>query len=148
MERPENGAAPCAERDGPAGGQLCKVTAIIRLTKLEAVEARLRDFHVPGISVTKVKGYGEYANFFRPDWMVEHARIEIFLHRERADEVARAITAAARTGESGDGIVAVLPVEVIYRVRTGDLASCDDIGGCESKTERKRDDTPPATRGR
>ncbi len=103
-------------------GAVCKVTAIVRLSMLERVEDRLQDLQVPGISVTKVKGYGEYANFFRPDWMVEHARIEIFLHSARADEVARAIADAARTGGSGDGLVAVLPVEVA----TGD----PDPGSC------------------
>ncbi|MCG2634838.1 MAG: P-II family nitrogen regulator [Gammaproteobacteria bacterium] len=36
-----------------------KVTAIIQQDKLEAVEAGLKHLGVPGISVTKVKGYGD-----------------------------------------------------------------------------------------
>lgn len=124
-------ASPCCE-DAPAVAHhgLRKVTAIIRSSVLNDVERRLRDIHVPGVSVTKVKGYGEYANFFRPDWSCRHARIEIFCRHERADEIARAIVDAAHTGGAGDGLVVVLPVESIYRVRTRGVATSDELGGC------------------
>lgn len=113
-----------------------KVTAIVRASLLERVERRLQELRVPGLSVTKVKGYGEYANFFARDWMVEHARVEIFVTRGRADEVARAIMAVARTGGPGDGIIAVLPVEAVYHVRTGELATPADLGGGKGVTEQ------------
>jgi nitrogen regulatory protein P-II 1 len=107
------------------------VTAIVRVEVLERVERRLQDLRVPGISVTKVKGYGEYSDFFAHDWMAEHARVEIFLGRERADEVARAIVGAAHTGLAGDGIVVVLPVESMYRIRSQDVVTSEELGGCE-----------------
>ena len=47
-----------------AGMNFRKIVAIIRTDSLENVEAALKAKHVPGVSVTKVKGYGEYANFF------------------------------------------------------------------------------------
>ena len=50
---------------------------------------------VPGISVTKVKGYGEYESSFRHDGVAEYARIESILQRKRADEMARVIVEAA-----------------------------------------------------
>lgn len=126
-----------SKRGGAADGPFRKITAIVRTMVLEKVEQRLQDLGVPGISVMKVKGYGEYANFYRPDWMVEHARIEIFLHRERADEVARTILDAARTGGPGDGLVVVLPVESVYRVRSGEPATSDELGGCERVSRRE-----------
>ncbi len=46
-----------------------KVTAIIRPDSLEKVEKALQALSVPGVSVTKVKGFGEYANFYEPDWL-------------------------------------------------------------------------------
>jgi nitrogen regulatory protein P-II 1 len=98
----------------------CKVTAIVRTVALENVEQHLKTINVPGISVTKVKGYGEYKNFFRHDWVIEYARIEIFLQRKRADEVVRTIVDAAQTGQPGDGLVAILPVESLYRIRSGE----------------------------
>ena len=95
-----------------------KVTAIIRADRLEAVEASLKNLRIPGISVTRVKGFGEFANFFKADWMTTHARVEIFIAQQRAEEIANAIMEAAHTGEEGDGIVAILPVEHIYHIRT------------------------------
>ncbi len=95
-----------------------KIVAIIRNEALEKVEGRLVDMRVKGISVTSVKGYGEYANFFNPDWMVTHSRIEIFAEQARVEEIAAAIIDAAHTGMEGDGIVAIIPVEKLYRIRT------------------------------
>jgi len=95
-----------------------KVTAIFRPDRLEAVEDSLRNLGVPGVSVTKIKGFGEYANFYQPDWLSTHVRIEVFISKDKADEIAEAIMEAAHTGIEGDGIVAVLPVESVYHIRT------------------------------
>jgi nitrogen regulatory protein P-II 1 len=94
------------------------IIAIIRTDKLEAVESCLKGINVRGISVTKGKGYGEYANFFTSDWYVTHARLEIYCEASRTDEIANTIIEAAHTGVAGDGMVTVLPVEKIYRIRT------------------------------
>lgn len=118
-----------AKRGKSGDGPFRKVVAIVRTMALESVEKRLRALGVPGMSVTKVKGYGEYADFFRKNWMTEHARIEIFLHRARVKEVVRAVIAEARTGEAGDGLVVVIPVESIYQIRSGRRAAVDELGG-------------------
>jgi len=98
--------------------ELRKIVAIIRNEALEKVEGRLIDMRVKGISVTKVKGYGEYANFFNPDWLVTHSRIEIYTQESRGDEIVAAIMEVAHSGMEGDGIVAVMPVTKLYRIRT------------------------------
>jgi nitrogen regulatory protein P-II 1 len=98
--------------------ELKKIIAIVRNQSLENVEGRLVDMKVKGFSVSKVKGFGEYANFFNPDWMVTHTRIEIFTEQARVEEIVAAIMDIAHTGTAGDGIVAVLPVEKLYRIRT------------------------------
>lgn len=107
--------------------ELRKVTAIIRSDLLSQVEERLQDIGVKGLSVTHVKGYGEYANFFAHDWLVRHARIEIFAEKKRAEEIAQAIMETAHTGVSGDGLVAILPVEKIFRIRTRCEAGLNEI---------------------
>lgn len=98
--------------------QLKKIVAIIRNQFLAEVEGRLVEMRVRGISVTKVKGYGEYANFFNPHWLGTHSRIEIFTEEARVAEIAAAIMEVANTGQEGDGILAVLPVSKMYRIRT------------------------------
>ncbi|HHJ36159.1 MAG TPA: P-II family nitrogen regulator [Gammaproteobacteria bacterium] len=95
-----------------------KVTAILRPERLEAVEEVLKKLNVPGVSVTKVKGFGEYANFYQSDWLCTHVRIEVFIGTIQAEKIAQAIMDVAHTGMEGDGIVAVLPVESVYHIRT------------------------------
>lgn len=102
-----------------------KVTAIFRSDRLKAVEDRLRGLAVPGISVTRVKGFGEYANFYTSDWLCTHVRIEVFIIKSKADEIAEAIIETAHTGVEGDGIVAVLPVESVYHIRTKEKCQYD-----------------------
>lgn len=91
------------------------VTAIVRSTRLKEVEQRLQEANVRGITVTKAKGYGEYKNFFAPDWMITHARIEILT--SRAAEIADVIVEAAHTGHTGDGVVAIIPTEKVIHIR-------------------------------
>jgi len=94
------------------------IVAIIRRNKLEEVEKRLRDIGIGRISVSKVKGYGEYHDFFTRNWMVDEIRIEIFAGQDRVDTITTAIMDAAHTGLRGDGIVAVFPIEKFFRIRT------------------------------
>jgi len=97
---------------------LKKVNAIFRCDVLEKVEKKLQDIGVRGVSITKVKGYGEYANTYTDDWLVTHCRIEIFTEESKAEVIAQAIIDTAHTGVTGDGMVAILPVERLFRIRT------------------------------
>lgn len=94
------------------------IIAFIRRDKLEEVERKLQDIGVERINVARVKGYGEYHDFFTRDWMVEEVRMEIFTRQDEAEVVATAILEAAHTGLPGDGIVAVMPTEKLYLIRT------------------------------
>lgn len=95
-----------------------KITAIVRASLLDGIETALLAIGIGGISITHVSGYGEYHDFYRPDMMSSHARIEIFAPAAEAEAIARCIIDAAHLGQPGDGIVAVLPVEQLYRIRT------------------------------
>ena len=107
--------------------ELRKVTAIIRCDALDRVEERLQDLGVKGLTVTNVKGFGEYANFFAHTWLVTHSRIEIFTEKNRAEQIAAVIMQAAHTGGAGDGLVVILPVEKLFRIRTKAEAMPEEI---------------------
>ncbi len=92
--------------------------AIIRSDKLEAVEKNLRDVGVERIDVSKVKGYGEYRNFFTQDWMGEEVRLELHTKKEKVGAIAAAIMDGAHTGSPGDGVISVVPVEQLFVIRT------------------------------
>lgn len=103
-----------------------KITGIIRAEVIDAVEKRLIREGAPGMSITKVKGCGEYMDFYSRDWLVTHARIEVFTFSQDAERIAQAIVEEANFGTTGDGIVAIAPVETIFRVRTGNKLSPDE----------------------
>lgn len=107
--------------------KLQMVTAIIRRDALEKVELRLQAMHVKGVTVTRVKGYGEQKDFFSSDWMVSHVRLEVFAERARADEIAKAILREACSGLAGDGLVVLLPVERVYRIRNQHECQGDEL---------------------
>ncbi len=98
--------------------ELKKITAIIRSGLLEDVGKRLKKIGVRGLTVTHVRGYGEDKAIWTQNWLGEHARLEIFADGSKADAIAAAIMEVAHTGGAGDGIIAVLPVDKIFRIRT------------------------------
>lgn len=97
--------------------ELSVVIAIIRSEKLQEVEHRLRDAGVSGISVSKVKGYGDYHNFFAPDQMVDSVRLEIFTRKDKVETITAAIMKAAHTGLQGDGVIVVYPIQKFFNIR-------------------------------
>ncbi len=115
-----------------AGGQnpMKIVMAIIKPFKLDEVRDALTAAGVHGLTVTEVKGYGrqkghteiyrgtEYAVNFLPK-----VKIEVAVASEQADKVVEAITAAAKTGQIGDGKIFVLNLDHAVRIRTGETDS-------------------------
>lgn len=93
------------------------ITATIDAQRLEEVEKSLHALGVPGVSVTETKGYGVCRNYFQRDWLVTHARIQLYLLEEKVDEAIRVILSSAHTGSEGDGLIVVSPVESIYSIR-------------------------------
>jgi len=69
--------------------------------------------------------------------MVNEAKLDIFTRADEVEVVARAIIDAAHTGDAGDGVVAVLPVEKLFvpgpwlRLNNSGRAAEDD---CNSRT--------------
>jgi len=95
-----------------------KVTAIINKDRLEHVEKALMAIGVTGVSISQVCGYGEYHNFYQSDMMCQHSRVEVFCEQQQVDSIVQAVMQAAHLGQADDGIIAVLPVEELYRIRT------------------------------
>jgi nitrogen regulatory protein P-II 2 len=103
------------------------VMAIIKPFKLDEVRDALTAIGVHGMTVTEVKGYGrqkghteiyrgaEYAVSFLPK-----IKIEVAIASEMVDKAIEAITAAAKTGQIGDGKIFILSIESAMRIRTGE----------------------------
>ena len=94
------------------------IIANFRGDRLEKVEKDLERIGVERINVSKVKGFGEYHNYFAPNWLNFEVRVEIFTKKEKVDAITSTIMNAAHTGATGDGVIAVVPIEKLYLIRT------------------------------
>lgn len=94
------------------------IVAVVRTTSLEHIVKALEKFGVRGMTISKIKGIGEQVGINNP--YTVHDRIEIIVPDDKAGEVARIVFEEARTGLAGDGLVAVLPVEFMTKIRTGE----------------------------
>jgi nitrogen regulatory protein P-II 1 len=103
------------------------IVGIIKPFKLDDVKEALKDMDVNGLTVSDVQGFGrqrghtevyrgaEYTIDFVPK-----VRVEVLVDDADAERVVNTMMETARTGKIGDGKVWVLPVESVYRIRTGE----------------------------
>ncbi len=103
------------------------VVAIVRPEKLNDVLAALFKAEVRGLSLSRVQGHGgetEHVETYRGTTvkmeLAEKVRIEIGVSDHFVEPTVGAILRSARTGDVGDGKVFVIPVEKVFRIRTGE----------------------------
>ncbi len=105
-----------------------EIKAIIQPFMLSKVVAALRKIpHFPGITVTKVQGFGREKGEGSPHRIVEDlidyvpkVKIEVVVNDEMLDIVVDAILEHAHTGNKGDGKIFVYDVRDTIRIKTKD----------------------------
>jgi nitrogen regulatory protein P-II 1 len=123
-----------------------KIEAIIREDKLEAVKDALGGIGIIGLNVVQVRGRGRQGGI-KLNWrsgayildLVPRAQVNVVLSDDNLDETIEAIRKAAYTGQEGDGVIFVYPVEDIIRISTGErgraaITYTDDIDSRERAT--------------
>ena len=93
-----------------------KITAIIPVSELDDLEQQLGLIGVPAMTVSPVRGLGEYRNFFSKDGMSECTRVEIFCLASKAAEIKESIIKSVGKGLKTDGMIAILPVEELIHI--------------------------------
>ena len=103
------------------------IKSIIRPNKVDDVKDALAKLNIAGMTVTEVRGHGKqkgHTAIYRGEEynvsLLPKMEIEVVVPDALADDAIKAIVAAARTGEIGDGRVFVMPVQESYRIRTGE----------------------------
>lgn len=103
------------------------VVAIIRPEKLNEVLEALYRADVRGLTISRVRGHGgeteaveTYRGMTVKVELHDKVRIEIGVSDPFVQPTVKAILAAGATGDVGDGKIFVLPVEKVYRIRTGE----------------------------
>ena len=103
------------------------VVAIVRPDRLPSVLEALFRAEVTGLTISRVQGHGgemEKVENYRGTTvkmeLYEKVRLEIGVSDHFVEPTVKAILGSARTGDVGDGKIFVLPVEKVYRIRTGE----------------------------
>ncbi|MBI3292977.1 MAG: P-II family nitrogen regulator [Elusimicrobia bacterium] len=99
-----------------------KIECFVREDKLAELIQALKAVGVGGVTVSRVAGFGrqyrESGGRLRPK-----VKIEILAMTMEVDDVLQVLASVARTGAIGDGKIAVLPVDDVIRVRTGETGA-------------------------
>jgi nitrogen regulatory protein P-II 1 len=103
------------------------VVAIVRPEKLNDVLEALYRAEVRGLTISRVRGHGgeiedveTYRGMTVKVELHDKVRLEIGVSDHFVQPTVRAILSAGTTGQVGDGKIFVLPVEKVYRIRTGE----------------------------
>ena len=104
-----------------------KIEAVIQPFKLDDVKEALMNIGVDGMTISEVRGHGRqkghkevYRGREYHEDLLPKVKIELVVSDNRADEVIKTLTGAARTGKIGDGKVFVYEVAEAIRIRNDD----------------------------
>lgn len=95
-----------------------KLECIIRPEKLDDVRAALRKTGIGGLTMTNIAGFGKSRAIGRGS--VDKVKVEVYVDDFQADSIREIVMKAAYTGDTGDGKIAIIDLEEIYRIRTGE----------------------------
>jgi nitrogen regulatory protein P-II 1 len=104
-----------------------KIEAIFREEKLIAVKEALSEIGIVGMNVMEVRGHGRQGGIelagrigtYKVD-LLPRVQLNIILSDHNVEKTIETIQQAAQTGNIGDGIIFVYPVEEVIRIRNGE----------------------------
>ena len=104
-----------------------KIEAIFREEKLIAVKEALSEIGIIGMNVLEVRGHGRQGGIelagrigtYKVD-LLPRVQLNIILSDHNVNKTVETIQEAAQTGDIGDGLIFVYPVEDVIRIRTGE----------------------------
>ncbi len=104
---------------------LKKIEAIIREDRFNEVKEALHRIGIVGLNVFEIRGHGRQGGItlagrsgtYQVD-LLPKLQVNIILSEQNLEDTIEAILKSAYTGESGDGLIFVYPVEEVIRIRT------------------------------
>ena len=133
-----------------------KIEAIIREERFNDVKEALHRIGIVGMNVTEVRGYGRGGGImltgrtgtYQVD-LLPRFQFNIVLSDHNVEKTISAIQQAAHTGNKGDGIIFVYPVEEVVRISTGErghaaLMYVDDIDARVGYNDERTENENPA----
>lgn len=106
------------------------IVAIVKPFKVDEVKSALLDLGLQGMTVSEAQGFGRqrgHSEVYRGKEytidFVPKSRIEVLVDDSDVQRVVDTLMEQARTGQIGDGKIWVVPLDAVYRVRTGEAGS-------------------------
>lgn len=103
-----------------------EIKAYIRTERVEEVVRGLHDAGVSHVELTHARSLGSGVDpqkrrmsLEAGEWYTENAKLEFVCNEPEVEKLLGIIATGARTGERGDGVVFVYPVERALKIRTG-----------------------------
>jgi nitrogen regulatory protein P-II 1 len=104
-----------------------KIEAILREEKLTAVKEALYAIGIVGMNVIEVRGHGRQGGIvlagrtgtYKVDFL-PRIQLNIILSDHNVEKTIETIRQATQTGNIGDGLIFVYPVDEVVRIRTGE----------------------------
>jgi nitrogen regulatory protein P-II 1 len=104
-----------------------KIEALIREEKLDDVKKALKEIGIVGMNVIEIRGHGRQGGItlagrtgtYQVD-MLPRLQLNIILSDHNVEKTIETICKAVGTGNIGDGLIFVYPVEEVIRIRTGE----------------------------
>lgn len=103
-----------------------RIEAIVRASRFDQVKEALSKREINFFTFYEVKGYGHqkgknmsYRGAIYDVGYIARIKLEIILSDDFVEAAINAIAESAKTGEKGDGLIIVTPVEDVYNIRTG-----------------------------
>jgi nitrogen regulatory protein P-II 1 len=104
-----------------------KIEAFIREEKFDDVKRALHEIGIVGMNVVEVRGHGRQGGItlawrtgtYKVD-MLPRFQLNIVLSDHNVERTVETIRKAACTGQQGDGLIFIYPVEDVVRIRTGE----------------------------
>ncbi len=124
-----------------------KIEAIIREDRMNDVKEALRKIGIIGMNISEVRGHGRQGGItlagrtgtYQVD-LLPRVQFNIVLSDHNVEKTIETIQQAAHSGNTGDGIIFIYPVEEVIRIRTGErghqaLMYDDDIDSRQTGVE-------------
>jgi nitrogen regulatory protein P-II 1 len=131
-----------------------KIEAIIREERLNDVKEALRKIGIVGLNIIEVRGHGRQGGItlagrtgtYQVD-LLPRIQLNIVLSDHNVEKTIQTIQEAARSGNVGDGIIFVYPVEDVIRISTGERGHAELAyeGDIDSEARGKGSWQPEAT---
>lgn len=103
-----------------------RVEAVVRVERLHKVRERLKELDVGGIILhssgwsKETKFHLRYRGLPVSYDLIPLAKFELFIPDDKLDSVVRTIKENARTGEAGDGVIAISDLENLMNITPTD----------------------------